>query len=59
MNGETAPAAVLQFLSCKCPRVCKLPDCVCMANGMVSTGTCRLYTCTCGNMKDEDYLILE
>jgi hypothetical protein len=52
MNGEAAPDVVLEFLSCKCARMCKLPTCVCMANGMPCTDTCKLTVCD--NMKEED-----
>ena len=52
MNGEPAPDVVLEFLSCNCPRVCKLPNCECMANGMFCTDSCKVSTCQ--NMKDDD-----
>jgi hypothetical protein len=52
MNGEPAPDVVLEFLSCKCPRVCKLPTCLCMSNGMMCTDTCKLSICD--NMPEEE-----
>lgn len=53
MQGAPAPEAVLQMLSCKCTRICKLPDCTCMANQLKCTDMCKLQTCT--NQKtDED-----
>ena len=37
MRGKPASDAVLQLLSCKCVRTCKLPDCTCLANGLKCT----------------------
>jgi len=34
MRGSPAPDAVLQLLSCKCVRSCKLPVCTCLNNGL-------------------------
>lgn len=46
MDGSPAPEAVLDLLSCKCSRVCKLPSCVCLLNGLKCTDMCRLRECT-------------
>ena len=46
MNGEPAPKAVLELLSCQCKRVCQLPSCTCLANGLHCTDMCRLRECT-------------
>ena len=40
MDGKPAPEAVLELLACKCPRSCRLSDCVCMANVLTCTQTC-------------------
>ena len=34
MDGTPAPKAVLTLLACKCTRSCKLPNCICLTNGM-------------------------
>ena len=52
MRGKPAPDAVLQLLSCKCARTCKLPDCTCLANGLKCTDMCKLQTCN--NQPTED-----
>ena len=53
MRGSPAPDAVLQMLSCKCVRSCKLPDCTCLSNGLKCTDMCRLHTCT-NQTREED-----
>ena len=40
MDGKPAPEAVLELLACRCPRSCRLLDCVCMANVLTCTQTC-------------------
>ena len=52
MTGSPAPDVVLEFLSCKCKHVCRLPDCQCMVNGLKCTDACRLQSCD--NMKDDE-----
>ena len=52
MDGLPAPQAVLDLLACDCRRVCKLPNCECLANGLKCTDMCRLVTCD--NQKVED-----
>ena len=52
MNGDPAPDAVLEFLACKCKKACKLPSCVCLANGMPCTDMCTL--ALCDNRKEDD-----
>lgn len=50
MTGSPAPDIVLEFLTCKCSRYCRLPYCECMANGLQCTSACKLQSCD--NMKD-------
>ena len=52
MTGAPAPETVLEFLSCKCKKSCKLPSCQCMVNGLPCTQACILQECE--NMKDEE-----
>ena len=40
MDGKPALEAVLELLACRCPRSCRLSDCVCMANVLTCTQTC-------------------
>ena len=42
MIGLPASDATIEFLSCKCTSVCKLPNCQCLANGIKCTISCRL-----------------
>ena len=46
MRSTPAPEVVLELLACKCSRVCKLPDCTCLVNGLTCTDMCKLQTCT-------------
>ena len=52
MSGAPAPDVVLEFLSCKCKRECRLPSCTCMVNGRSCTAACVLQECA--NMKVQD-----
>ncbi|KAG0727608.1 hypothetical protein GWK47_034280 [Chionoecetes opilio] len=52
MTAAPAPDTVLEFLSCKCKKSCKLPTCQCMVNGLHCTQACLLQECE--NMKDEE-----
>ena len=45
MDGPAAPEAVLELLSCSCPRFCRLPQCTCMTNNLKCSELCRLKTC--------------
>lgn len=54
MNGEPAPTAVLEFLSCSCARSCKPPNCTCLTNGLKCTDMCRLRDCD--NRAEEEVL---
>ena len=45
IEGQPAPRAVLEILACTCPKICKLPKCVCMASGLKCTDMCKLSTC--------------
>jgi hypothetical protein len=53
MSGDPAPEAVMELLSCKCPRSCTLPNCTCLANGMKCSDMCKLMTCQ-NQPHDED-----
>ncbi len=57
MQGSPAPEAVLQLLSCKCSRKCKLPECQCMSNGLKCTNMCNLQTCD-NHPQEDDHEIL-
>ena len=39
MDGKPNPEAVLELLACRCPRSCRLSDCVCMVNVLTCTQT--------------------
>ena len=52
MLGAPAHDVIMEFLSCKCKRVCSLPLCTCMSNGLKCTDACFLQECD--NMTDED-----
>ena len=52
MSGALAPVCVLEFLSCNCKKVCQLPSCTCLENGMKCTEACVLQDC--GNMNDPE-----
>ncbi|KAK3879872.1 hypothetical protein Pcinc_015598 [Petrolisthes cinctipes] len=54
MRSAPAPEVVLELLSCKCSRVCKLPDCKCLVNGLACTDMCKLQTCTNQTMQQEE-----
>ena len=45
MDGKPAPDAVLKLLACRCTRSCKLPSCVCLANGLKCADICTLKEC--------------
>jgi len=45
MTGPPAPDVVLEFMSCKCITVCKLPGCRCLANGLECMAMCKLQYC--------------
>jgi len=55
MSGEPAPAVLLEFLSCSCPRSCKLPTCTCLTNGLKCTDMCRLRDCN--NRAEEEEIL--
>ena len=42
MSGESAPKVVLELLFCQCNRLCQLPNCTCLANGLKCTALCKL-----------------
>ena len=45
MDEKPARDAVLELLACRCTRSCKLPSCVCLANGLKCTDICTLKEC--------------
>jgi len=45
ISGEPAPAALLDFLSCSCTRLCVPLTCSCITNGLKCTDICRLQNC--------------
>ena len=55
MSGEPAPAVLFEFLSCSCPRSCKLPTCTCLTNGLKCTDMCRLRDCN--NRAEEEEIL--
>ena len=52
MLGAPAPDVIMELLSCTCKRICSLPLCTCMSNGLKCTDACFLQECD--NMTDED-----
>ena len=54
MDGRPAPEAILALLACKCSRMCTLPKCVCLANGLKCTDMCKLSECENRSSDDED-----
>ena len=57
MRTPPAPDAVLELLSCKCLRSCKLLRCTCLANGLACTNICKLQACS--NQKKEEQFAFE
>lgn len=57
MDGPAAPQAVLDLLSCKCSRSCKLPSCECLMYGLKCTDMCRLMDCA--NQPNSDNCVPE
>lgn len=53
MDGQSAPEAVLDLLACKCSKSCKLPKCVCLANGLKCTDMCKLSDCDNQALSDD------
>ena len=54
MDGSSVPKAVLTLLACKCGRSCKLPNCICLTNGLECTDTCQPRSCTIQARDDND-----
>ena len=52
MGGLPPPEAVLEIMSCKCGKECKLPKCECLAKGFKCTPACKLQNCV--NMTEDD-----
>jgi len=52
MQNPPAPDAVLDLLSCKCSRSCKLPSCTCLSNKLACTSMCKFQTCN--NQKKQE-----
>ena len=57
LEGQPAPEAVLDLLTCNCTKKFSRPRCMCLANGLKCTDMCKL-TCenqaTCVESSDED-----
>jgi len=51
--GLPPPLAVLELLSCKWARACKLFNCTCLANGLKCTDMCKLKTCENQKLDEE------
>lgn len=45
IDGQPAPQAILDLLTCNCSKKCVLPNCECLANGLKCTDMCRLSDC--------------
>ncbi|XP_035674790.1 uncharacterized protein LOC118414705 [Branchiostoma floridae] len=52
MDGEPAPTAVLELLSCSCSKACKITKCSCLKNGLKCTDMCKCMDCD--NRPDEE-----
>jgi len=52
MDGAPAPDAVLEMLSCKCRKSCRVPQCPCAANGLKCSDICSLSPCENQPMND-------
>ena len=52
LEGLQAPDAGLELMACSCTRVCKAPQCKCIANGLHCTEMCRLTSCS--NMQPDE-----
>ena len=48
MTRLPASDAIIEFLSCKCTSVCKLPNCQCLVNGLKCTSHADCKTATIG-----------
>jgi len=51
MSCETAPAAVLELLSCTCKKECRASSCPCIIHGLKCTDMCTISKCV--NVEDE------
>ena len=54
MDSKPAPDASLELLACRCSRSCKLPNCVCLLNGLKCTDMCTLKECNNQVQVDEE-----
>ena len=54
MDGKPAPDAVLELLACRCTRSCKLPSCVCLANGLKCRDICNCTLKECQSQFEDD-----
>ena len=45
MCVQPAPDAILQLLTCKCPKQCTTEECMCLKNGLKCTDMCKLILC--------------
>lgn len=53
MRSPPAPDVVLELLTCKCVRSCKMPSCTCLSNGLAYTDMCKLQTCSNQKLQDD------
>ena len=56
MDGQPAPQAVLELLSCKCRGKCKAPSCQCISHGLFCTDLCK-HGKHCENNEPEDVCV--
>ena len=45
MQGLPAPQVVMELIACKCSRVCKAPECQCVANALKCSLACKNQFC--------------
>ena len=53
MQRLPAPQVVMELIACKCSRVCKAPECQCVANALKCSPACKNQVCD--NMIDDDF----
>ena len=52
-TGVACPQVVMELIACKCSRVCKAPECQCVANALKCSPACKIQFCD--NMIDDDF----
>ena len=53
MQGLPAPQVVMELISCKCSRVCKVSECQCVANVLKCSPACK--NKFCDNIIDDNF----